>query len=89
MSIRLRLTVVFTAAAVAVFSLGGWLFVTQLSLALLSSVDSQLSAQLAQAGRFLPTSGSSPPTSNQSAANLALGPSLSWVRSTSRKRRGR
>ena len=88
MSIRLRLTVVFTAAAVAVFSLGGWLFVTQLSLALLSSVDSQLSAQLAQAGRFLPTSGSSPPTSNQSAANLALGGYLVQVIDASGKVRG-
>jgi signal transduction histidine kinase len=87
-SIRLRLAVVFTIAAAALFSLGGWLFITQLSSALLSSIDSQLSAQLAQAGRYLPSSGSPLVTSNQGAANPGLGEYLVQVIDGSGRVRG-
>ena len=50
MPIRLRLAVAFALAAAAVFALGGWLFATGLSSAQLSTIDSQLTAQLAQSG---------------------------------------
>ena len=52
MSIRLRLAVVFTAAAALLFVLGGWLFVAELSASLLGSIDTQLSSQLSRAGRY-------------------------------------
>jgi hypothetical protein len=55
MPIRLRLAVAFAVIAAAVFALGSWLFVTGLASAQLSAIDSQLSAQLTQAGRYLPT----------------------------------
>jgi hypothetical protein len=37
-----------------VFALGSWLFVAGLASAQLSAIDSQLSAQLTQAGHYLP-----------------------------------
>ena len=51
MPIRLRLAVAFALAAAALFALGGWLFASGLSSAQLKTIDSQLAAQLAQAGR--------------------------------------
>ena len=54
MPIRLRLAVAFGLAAAALFALGGWLFASGLSSAQLTTLDSQLTAQLAQAGRYLP-----------------------------------
>ncbi len=54
MSIRLRLAVAFGLAAAALFALGGWLFASGLSSAQLKTLDSQQTAQLAQAGRYLP-----------------------------------
>lgn len=54
MSIRLRLAVVFTAAAALVFALGAWLFVATLSVSLLGSIDAQLSSQLSRASRYYP-----------------------------------
>ena len=54
MPIRLRLAVAFALAAAALFALGGWLFASGLSSAQLKAIDSQLAAQLAQAGRYLP-----------------------------------
>jgi signal transduction histidine kinase len=57
MPIRLRLAVAFALAAAAVFALGGWLFASRLSSAQLTAIDSQLTAQLAQAGRYLPAGG--------------------------------
>jgi signal transduction histidine kinase len=57
MPIRLRLAIAFAVAAAAVFALGGWLFLSGLSSAQLSSIDSQLAVQLGQAGRYLTTGG--------------------------------
>jgi len=57
MSIRLRLAVVFTAAAALVFALGAWLFVATLSASLLGSIDAQLSSQLSRAARYHPATG--------------------------------
>ena len=57
MSIRLRVAVVFTLALALAFALGSWLLVSQLSTVILRSVDTGLAAQLAQAGRLLPASG--------------------------------
>jgi two-component system OmpR family sensor kinase len=54
MPIRLRLALAFTAAAALLFAIGGWLFAAALSSAQLGVIDSQLSAQLAQAARYLP-----------------------------------
>ena len=54
MPIRLRLAVAFALAAAALFALGGWLFASGLSSARRTTLDSQLTAQLAQAGRYLP-----------------------------------
>ncbi len=59
MSIRLRLAVVFTAAAAILFALGGWLFVAELSASLLSSIDAQLNARLSTASSYL-TGGAGP-----------------------------
>jgi two-component system, OmpR family, sensor kinase len=61
MSIRLRLAVVFAVATALVFTVGSWLFVTELSASLQGSVDSQLGVRLAQAARYLPEGGASPP----------------------------
>ena len=49
MSIRLRLAAVFTVAAAILFTLGSWLFVTELSSSLLGSIDAQLAVQLSGA----------------------------------------
>jgi two-component system, OmpR family, sensor kinase len=57
MSIRLRLAVVFTLAAAAVFAAGGWLFVSRLSAGLLGSIDAQLATGLGQAGQYLAAPG--------------------------------
>jgi two-component system, OmpR family, sensor kinase len=55
--IRLRLAAAFALAAAALFALGGWLFAAGLSSAQLRTLDSQLTAQLAQAGHYLPAAG--------------------------------
>jgi two-component system OmpR family sensor kinase len=52
MSIRLRVALVFALALAIAFTAGGWLFISQLSAAMLRSTDSALAAQLAQAGRY-------------------------------------
>jgi signal transduction histidine kinase len=57
MPIRLRLALAFALAAAALFALGGWLFASGLSSAQLKTIDSQLTAQLAQAGRSQPAGG--------------------------------
>ena len=67
MPIRLRLAVAFGLAAAALFALGGWLFASRLSSAQLKTIDSQLTAQLAQAGRYLPGSGTGTAISSPSA----------------------
>src|ERR1017187_7423275 len=60
MPIRLRLALAFAAAAALLFAVGGWLFSTALSAAQLGAIDSQLTAQLAQAARYLPGNGKGP-----------------------------
>ena len=67
MPIRLRLAVAFGLAAAALFALGGWLFASGLSSAQLKTIDSQLAAQLAQAGRYLQGSGTGTAISSPSA----------------------
>jgi signal transduction histidine kinase len=54
MSIRLRLALAFAAAAGLLFGAGAWLFAATLSGAQLRVIDSQLTAQLGQAARYLP-----------------------------------
>jgi len=54
MPIRLRLAVAFAVAAAALFALGSWAFASGLSSAQLSMIDSQLTVQLNQAGRYYP-----------------------------------
>jgi two-component system, OmpR family, sensor kinase len=63
MSIRLRLALAFAAAAALLFAVGAWLFAATLSAAQLRVIDSQLTAQLTQAERYLPgaTSSAAPP----------------------------
>ena len=81
MPIRLRLAVAFALAAAALFALGGWLFASGLSSAQLTTLDSQLTAQLAQAGRYLPAgsagSGSTglPPATTSSRSSTRAGAS--------------
>jgi two-component system, OmpR family, sensor kinase len=53
MSIRLRVALVFALALAVAFTLGGWLFLSRLSAAMLNTTDSALAARLAQAGRYL------------------------------------
>ena len=53
MPIRLRLAVAFAVASAAIFALGGWLFISGLSSAQLGTIDSQLTVQLGQAGRYI------------------------------------
>jgi two-component system OmpR family sensor kinase len=67
MSIRLRLAVVFTIAATILFALGSWLFVTELSSWMLSSIDAQLGARLTQAARYIPASGGAVPAAGSPA----------------------
>ncbi len=52
MSIRLRVALVFALALAAAFTLGGWLFLSQLSAAMLRTTDAALAARLAQASRY-------------------------------------
>ena len=52
MSIRLRVALVFALALAVAFALGGWLFVNQLSAAMLKSTDTALAARLSQVGRY-------------------------------------
>lgn len=52
MSIRLRVALVFALALAAAFTLAGWLFVSQLSAAMLRSTDEALAARLSQAARY-------------------------------------
>jgi signal transduction histidine kinase len=54
MPIRLRLALAFAAAAALLFAVGGWLFAAALSSAQLGVIDSQLTAQLPQAARYVP-----------------------------------
>ncbi len=64
MPIRLRLAVAFAIAAAAIFALGGWLFISGLSSAQLGTIDSQLTVQLGQAGRYLPAGGQPGPAAS-------------------------
>jgi two-component system, OmpR family, sensor kinase len=73
MSIRLRLAVVFTAAAALVFAPGAWLFVAKLSASLLGSIDTQLTSQVSRAGRYVPAAGPVPGRSSLGAGNPAPG----------------
>ena len=73
MSIRLRLAVVFTAAAALLFVLGSWLFVAELSASLLGSIDTQLASQLSRAGRYLPAASAAPGRPARGAGNPAPG----------------
>ncbi|HLJ99120.1 MAG TPA: hypothetical protein VKU39_04340, partial [Streptosporangiaceae bacterium] len=57
MPIRLRLTIAFAVVAAAVFAAGSWLFVANLASAQLAAIDSQLSAQVSQAGQYFPGTG--------------------------------
>jgi signal transduction histidine kinase len=50
--IRLRVALVFGLALAAAFALGGWLFISQLSAAMLRSTDAALAVRLSQAGRY-------------------------------------
>ena len=52
MSIRLRVALVFALALAVAFALGGWLFVSQPSAAMLRSTDAALAARLSQVGRY-------------------------------------
>ena len=54
--LRLRLAVLFAIASAAIFSLGGWLLVANLSAGLLSSIDTQIGTALSQASSYLPSS---------------------------------
>ncbi|HEV2370850.1 MAG TPA: hypothetical protein VGS19_01665, partial [Streptosporangiaceae bacterium] len=72
MSIRLRLAVVFAVASAVLFAAGSWVFVTELSSALLRSIDAQLSARLEGAGRYLPAG--DPPPDEGSSADSATRP---------------
>ena len=76
MPIRLRLAVAFAVAAAAIFALGGWLFISGLSSAQLSTIDSQLAFQLGQAGRYL--------VAGRQSASAASGrrPVSTWSRSS-------
>jgi signal transduction histidine kinase len=50
--IRLRVALAFALALAAAFALGGWLFVSRLSAAMLNSTDAALVARLAQIHRY-------------------------------------
>ena len=52
MPIRLRVALVFTLALAVAFALGGWLFVSRLSAAMLKSTDAALAARLSQVGLY-------------------------------------
>jgi len=55
MPIRLRLAAAFAVIAAAAFALGSWAFASGLSSAQLRLIDSQLTVQLTQAARYLPS----------------------------------
>ena len=57
LSIRLRVALVFALALAIAFTLAGWLFLSQLSAAMLRSTDAALAARLSQAGRYLEDDG--------------------------------
>jgi two-component system, OmpR family, sensor kinase len=61
MSIRLRVALVFALALAIAFTLLGWLFIGQLSAAMLRSTDSALTARLAQASLYSEDEGRLPP----------------------------
>jgi hypothetical protein len=87
MPIRLRLATAFALAAAVLFALGGWLFATGLSAAQLNTIDTQLAAQLAQAGRYLaPASGRTGGTGT--AAGLLAGDYIIQVVDTAGQVRG-
>ena len=73
MPIRLRLAIAFAAAAAAVFALGGSLFASGLSSAQLNTIDSQLTVQLAQAGRYITPGGNGTGAGSSPAAGLPPG----------------
>ena len=52
MPIRLRVALVFALALAVAFALGGWLFVSRLSTAMLKSTDAALAARLSQVGLY-------------------------------------
>jgi signal transduction histidine kinase len=80
MPIRLRLAAAFALAAAALFALGGWLFAAGLSSAQLKTIDTQLAAQLAQAGRYLPpASGATAGTGPAGARSVGTGPAGSLL----------
>ncbi len=54
MPVRLRLALLFAAALTVVYALGAWLLVSRLGAAVLHTMDTQLSAQVSQAARYLP-----------------------------------
>jgi heavy metal sensor kinase len=60
MSIRLRVALVFALALAIAFALLGWLFISQLSAAMLRSTDSALAARLAQASLYSEDEGGLP-----------------------------
>ena len=69
MPIRLRLAIAFAVAAAIAFTIGSWLFISSLSSAQLTTIDSQLAVQLGQAGRYLPAgSQGAPPATAASPA---------------------
>jgi signal transduction histidine kinase len=51
-SIRLRIALVFALALTIVLTLGGWLFVSRLSAAMLRTTDANLAVRLSQAARY-------------------------------------
>jgi len=57
----LRVALVFALALAVAFALGSWLFVSQLSAAMLRSTDATLSARLSQAGRYAEDDGNPRP----------------------------
>ena len=52
MPIRLRVALVFALALAIAFTLGSWLFLSQLSAAMLGTTDAALTARLSQAARY-------------------------------------
>lgn len=53
MSIRLRVALVFALALAIAFAAGGWLFISQISAAMLKSTDAALAVRLSQAGSYV------------------------------------
>jgi signal transduction histidine kinase len=61
-SIRLRVALVFALALAIAFTAGGWLFISQLSAAMLRSTDAALAVRLSQASRYQDDEGRLPPS---------------------------